>query len=336
MQLHHSFLETRCGQWLSRELAGDIKDELARNRPRPEQFWIVDNSAMNTPGYRAYNPTIIRSGDKTLMAFRRHGLGDHSEQAMGVDSHIVVCELDQDLRRASNHRIISSLFGPNSEDPRLFHHRDAVHLSYTSAAYTPGDAWDCMMQCAQLSQDSGSALLHYDNRFGVNGASHEKNWTYFSDGGMLRFVYNIEPLIVFEVETRKIWYHQHRGEWVFGIPHGGTPPVKVVDLWISFFHSYRKHPIYKRQYFVGAYAFDETMKVRMFTPWPIFASDASDGYCFDTSRSNWTPIVALPCGAIFDGDDWTVSLGINDSYCGIFKIPHRVLMSDHLKEVVTS
>jgi len=130
-----------------------------------------------------------------------------------------------------------------------------------------------MMHCAQLSNDGRSALLHHDNRFGVNGASHEKNWTYFSDAGMLKMVYNIEPFIVFEVETRKVWYHRHNGNWIFGIPHGGTPPVKAGDLWVSFFHSYRTHKVHKRQYFVGAYAFDEKMRVRMFTPWPIVASD---------------------------------------------------------------
>lgn len=336
MQLHHGFLETKCGQWLSRDLPEDIKQVLAKNRPRPDRFWIVDNSMMNTPGYRAYNPSIIQGGGKTMMAFRRHSLDDHSEIAMGVASHIVVCDLDENFRKSSNHRIVSSLVGPNSEDPRLFHHRDAIHLSYTSALYAPGNVWECMMQCAQLTPDSSSALLHYDNRFGVNGASHEKNWTYFSHGGMLRFVYNIEPFIAFEVETRRIWYHRHNGEWIFGVPHGGTPPVKVGDLWISFFHSHRRHPIYKRQYFVGAYAFDDNMKVRRFTPWPIMVGDASDGFCFDINRTTWSPVVALPCGSIFDGNTWTVSVGINDSYCGLFQVSHESLMSEHLREVVTS
>lgn len=337
MQLHQNIVETRCGQWLVSNLSEDICRTLAEHRPIPERFWIVDNSEMNTPGFRAYNPSIIRVDGKTLMAFRRHGLQDYSDQASGVASHIVACDLDETTRKTYNHRVVSGLAGPNSEDPRLFWHNDSIHLSYTSATYTRnGNVWECMMQCAQLRRGDMSASLHHDVRFGVNGATHEKNWTYFSFGGMLRFVYNIEPFIAFEVETRKVFYHRHRGEWVFGVPHGGTPPVKVGDLWFSFFHSYRRDEVYKRRYFVGAYAFDDDMRVRMFTPWPIMAADKAEGFCFDTTNSQWFPLVAIPCGAVFDHGTWTVSLGINDSYCGIFQLPHDRLINHHLAEVVTA
>lgn len=302
----------------------------------PDRFWIVDTSSIQTAGNRAYNPSIIKRDGKTVMAFRRHGLDDFSESAMGVSSHIVICDLDENMTASSNHRIISGLIGPNSEDPRLFHHNGKIHLSYTAAKYAPGNVWECMMQCSRLTDDLDSSLLHYDNRFGVNGASHEKNWTYFSFNGMLRFVYNIEPFIAFEVETKRVFYDRHNGEWTFGIPHGGTPPVKVGDLWFSFFHSYRTDATHKRRYFIGAYAFDDNMRVRMFTPWPIMAAHESDGFCFDRSKSHWAPIVAMPCGAIYEDGTWTVSVGINDSYCGMFQISHKTLAGSNLREVVTA
>jgi predicted GH43/DUF377 family glycosyl hydrolase len=336
MQLHSNLVETRCGQWIDKDLPPQVAASLVNARPMPEKFWIVDQSAANMPGCRAYNPSIIREDGKTLMSFRRHGLDDYSQEALGVASHIVMCELDNAMAKATRHRVVSGLVGPNSEDARLFRHNGKLHISYTSAEYTPANEWKCMMNCAELRHMESSALLHYDTRFGVNGAAHEKNWTYFSVGGMLRFVYNIEPLIVFEVETRKIWYHRHDGEWVFGVPHGGTPPIKVGDLWYSFFHSYRRDKTYKRRYFVGAYAFDDDMKVKAFTPWPIMASDASDGFCFDITKTTWSPLVALPCGAIYENGKWLVSVGINDSYCGIMEVDHENLVRNKLREVLTS
>jgi predicted GH43/DUF377 family glycosyl hydrolase len=287
------------------------------------------------PGFRSYNPSIMKFGGKTLMTFRRHGVEGFSRASNGLASYIVACETNQEMTKSFGHRVVSGLVGPNHEDARLFWHNDKPHISYTSASYELGNEWQCMMQCAELDVESMAATSHHDTRFGVNGAATEKNWTYFSFNGMLRFVYNIEPFIVFEVETRKIWYHRHAGEWVFGIPHGGTPPVKAGNRWYSFFHGYRKSDQYHRRYFIGAYAFDDEMRVRAFTPWPIMAGDSSDGFCFELASTPWAPLVTFPCGSIFENNRWTVSVGLNDSFCGIIEISHELLVDALLKEVTS-
>ena len=302
----------------------------------PERFWIVDHSSMKMPGSRAYNPSLIEKDGKVVMFFRRHGLSGLSTGIHYFESGVAACDLDESLSKGSNYRVVSGLSGESAEDARLFHHNGRISMSYTKARYLVDGTMECMMECAQLREDEMSALIHYDTRFGVNGSSNEKNWTYFSVGGALRFVYNIEPFIVFEVDTRKIWYHRHAGEWIFGIPHGGTPPIKVDGLWYSFFHSHRKDAEHNRRYFLGAYAFDDHMRVRMFTPWPIMAADASDGFCFEAKNTGWKPIVTLPCGSIFKDGKWIVSVGINDSYCGIIEISHDRLRNFHLKEVLNS
>jgi len=336
MQLQQSIVETRCGQWIASDISDELKQSLKNHRPMPERFWIVDHSSMNIPGCRAYNPSIIEKDGKVIMSFRRHGLGDLYTGPDHFESCVVICDLDESLSKGSNYRVVSGLTGESAEDARLFHHNGRINMSYTKAKYFADGALECMMECAQLREEEMSALLHHDTRFGLNGSSNEKNWTYFSAGGSLRFVYNIEPLIVFEVDTRKIWYHRHAGEWVFGIPHGGTPPIKVDGLWYSFFHSHRKDEKHGRRYFLGAYAFDDQMKVKMFTPWPIMAADASDGFCFEIKDSKWIPIVTLPCGSIFKDGKWIVSVGINDSYCGIMELSHEKLHSIYLKEVLNS
>jgi len=317
--------------WLESPMPANVLEALERNRPKPQEFWLFDQSTMERPDMRAYNPSILRHDGKLIMVYRRHGLEDLGPEGCGSTSEVVLCDVGGDLRTLSNHRVIPGLRGPHSEDCRIFHHNDRLHLSYTSTRYLQGGGWECEMQAALY--DAGGAHAHYDNRFGFNGSLFEKNWTYFSHREGLRFVYQIEPFVVFEVGTRRSWSHRHLGEWVFGVPHGGTPPVKVGELWYSFFHSYRWDLEHKRRYFIGAYAFDDSMRVRMFTPWPLLMAHEEDGFIFRLEDSKWHPLVVFPCGAIMEDGVWTVSVGINDSYSGIFRVSHESLVNGCLRYV---
>lgn len=328
---HETVAKGRSELWLDRPVPQNIVDALLRSRPRPRDFWLVDHATMEKPEMRGYNPSIIRHQGRLIMSYRRHCLRDLGPEGSSTASEVVLCDVADDLRTLSNHRVVGGLHGPHSEDCRLFHHADQLHLSYTASRYLVGGGWECSMQVAMF--DAKGAHAHYSSAFGLNGVMHEKNWTYFSHPEGLRFIYQIEPFIVFEVGTRRSWSHRHLGEWVFGVPHGGTPPVKVGDLWFSFFHSYRLDLDHKRRYFVGAYAFDDSMRVRMFTPWPILMAHEEDGFIFDAANSIWHPLVTFPCGAIMENNTWTVSVGINDSYSGMFRVGHEELLNTHLRHV---
>jgi len=290
------------------------------------------------PDMRAYNPSIMRFPDGVIrMTYRRHGLADASAAIPGDRSEVVICDLDEQLEKPTNHRVISGMVGPNSEDARLFMHAGVPQIAYTAAEYRKDAGWICHLECGALAPDGSwdSVVFHRQTDYGVNRIFMEKNWSWFSDGTNLRFVYSIAPLVVFDHGSRNPSIHRHMAEWVFGVPHGGTPPIWADGLWISFCHSYRICAKNKRQYFLGAYAFDSEMKLQKFTRWPIMAGSEAEGFIFNTTSSTWHPTVVFPCGAIFEKDMWTVSIGVNDSWCGMIQF-HRDWLNTLLQPVPVS
>jgi predicted GH43/DUF377 family glycosyl hydrolase len=287
--------------------------------------WRTTQSSFPNPSWRNYNPSILCWRGKVLMAYRSQPGHDSGDDAAGT-SRIWICELDRSMRHTRNHRMIRGLQGVHQEDPRLFEHRGRLHVSYTAASYPSGRPWQCRMHLAELSPRM-AAVRHYDLTFGVNGAGREKNWQFLSDAGRLRVCYTISPHTVFDYETREIWGDLAAPGWEYGNPSGGTPPVKVGDQWISFFHSHDGAS--RRRYFAGAYAFSATdYKVTAMTRRPLLSASEEDGFVFDRSKVKWQPLCVFPCGAVYRPSQrqWLVSYGINDSYCGLFTIRHKELL----------
>ena len=75
---------------------------------------------------------------------------------------------------------------------------------------------------------------------------------------------------------------------------------------------------------MGAYAFSAKapFELTRYTKIPIAA-----GSQLDPMVPNWSPLVVFPCGAVFDGDDWLITYGINDTACGWNRIPHEELVA---------
>lgn len=110
---------------------------------------------------------------------------------------------------------------------------------------------------------------------------------------------------------------------------GGTPPIRVGNHYITFFHSsmpWKKLPKYgvRRMYFMGAYMFEAK------PPFQIVAATRTERRLLSGTWNEPTvesvPAVVYPTGAILDGDEWFVTLGVNDCRCGWVTIPHERLM----------
>jgi hypothetical protein len=163
----------------------------------------------------------------------------------------------------------------------------------------------------------------------------EKNWQGFILNGRITLVYSINPHVLIDVETGvKITFRMvpsYGWEKEYGPPRGGTPPVKTgPGTWLSFFHSWSPHKSRKRRYHWGAYEFrinhaGEVQFIR-FTRHPIATASEMDGFSWPVGSCHWEPIVVFPSGAHRHSDgSWTVLAGINDSYCGVFRISADLL-----------
>jgi len=218
------------------------------------------------------------------------------------------------------------------EDPRIIQHGPGFLLGYCS--WLMGARFQAHQALATLdSQWNCVSTLHL--RYGNNGpypgagTGHEKNWTWFIHEGQLHLDYQFSPHIVVALDD-KMRQKEHKTptplEWKYGHIRGGTPPVKVGDEYVSFFHSSMPWRQKQNRYFMGAFAFEAKppFAVTRITPEPLLAGSDED------LRTLGGPLVVFPCGALLDtvwrmpngvSNQFIVTLGVNDQSCAWIEIP---------------
>jgi predicted GH43/DUF377 family glycosyl hydrolase len=167
-----------------------------------------------------------------------------------------------------------------------------------------------------------------DPVYGYNGASigentgHEKNWLWFFREGVPHLVYKAHPHVVAVFDTDFKFVESHRTfwncYWQYGEIRGGTPPVFVDNEYWTFFHSATDWKENKRQYHMGAYAFESKppFRITKITRKPLLSGSQKD---------RWfpgKPICCFPTGSIFKNNKWLVVGGCNDVNCFHITIPH--------------
>lgn len=216
------------------------------------------------------------------------------------------------------------------EDPRALVLGDTLYLSfanfYTRCNYVH-------QGLAQINHAFQSVNL-YHPLYGDNAPTistqtgHEKNWLWFAprDGGPLCMVYSAFPHTVVQFTPQRTREWTAKGiRWSKGLIRGGTPPVYVPedDLYWSFFHSSVElgDTPPRRCYYMGAYAFDPAppYRCRRRSSTALLIGSPED------PRPPSAPLCVFPCGALFDGATWHVTLGVNDIACAWMKIPHKEL-----------
>jgi predicted GH43/DUF377 family glycosyl hydrolase len=218
------------------------------------------------------------------------------------------------------------------EDARVFQHDGRNHIAFTEGIYdrTP---FLSIQQIAVLGPD-WQPEEKITIKYGKNGTKSEKNWQFFSHEGRLHFVYSIVPHIVVSLSTDlKTPLNEYRSDtplnWPGGeVLRGGTPPIRVGENYLTFFHSHAAHRQRHRRYAMGAYMFDAKppFKITAISPVLLRASE-QDVTLPNPSVPDWDPITIFPvgCWQNHDGGDaeFTVALGVNDSFdalAGIEKI----------------
>jgi len=237
--------------------------------------------------------------------------------------------------RAGRHRL-------SYEDPRIFlSPDDKLHCQFITSSYA--SKWDSSKHklvkspkvCTGLIDEYGQLVDCFFPPLGRNledGAA-EKNWCFYSKGDELKLLYSTAPIVIKTPGREdKVIDSSCLKEVTGNHPtFNSTAPVQVGDEWLVFYHfKYMVHELDRRPYLMyalSAYTLDsdQTKIVRMMKE-PLFVGSTNDDLITWTdpvgNDISHQPACVLPFGCfIEDEEELVMSLGVNDSFMGIFRTP---------------
>lgn len=276
--------------------------------------------------YQYFNPGICEWKGVRWLVVRRRRVDIHPGK-----NTVTLWHLDQFHRPIKELpvRFYSIRHDEHYEDPRAMVKDGTLFLSCSH--FTTYGSKVCQVIVEVNSIMQATRKLH--PVYGQNGESlqkqigHEKNWCWWYDGDVTawRFVYSPAPQHVV-VTPHKDGYSEDRVsgiKWKYGLPRGGSPPIKHDGFYWSFFHSsidISPTPP-RRRYYMGAYAFDLSAPYApaFITPEPLLVGSEED------PREPSAPYCVFPCGSYIDQGKWTVTFGVNDCACARTSITHEEL-----------
>ena len=263
---------------------------------------------------RCYNPSIARHNGKIIMAYR-------AESYTAV-SRVAYARLDSEMRVREAGSVPLPEDDPDChwEDPRLCVCDGHLYLmaAYIRLVVPPV----CRQRLFEIDAVTMEPIQEVKMTFGKLGGI-EKNWTPFEDAfGQLAFVYQQRPRMVIEVGSMR----GHESEAPAIAPAGNTlsgrtPPVRMGDSYLEFVGGWHRIPTRNGRYWFGAQLFGAKppYKVTNFTKEPLLWGSEGSPTIHSPRPNAGHPCCVFPAGAIVDGDDVTVSVGVNDSYCCLMR-----------------
>lgn len=281
----------------------------------------------NEEGVNYFNPGLVQRPDGLWLIARRskqnpkYKIGFNDLVAFKLDNHIPAMGVKVKMR---------AMFPEleHFEDPRALYHNGQTYISCCNFVMR-NQQWTGAHQIVQVVDRLWNSGQRYDPIYGMNGPElgrnkgSEKNWTWFFHDGNPHLIYYTIPhqVVMFSREFQLIKAYETTPQvhWEFGQPRGGTPPVLVGNEYWSFFHSSTTWKFPKRQYHMGAYAFEARppFKITRMTLLPLLSGSRHDPY------SEAKPLVVFPCGAVLENDKWFVTMGVNDLESAWIEIPHE-------------
>lgn len=218
------------------------------------------------------------------------------------------------------------------EDPRAVVGEDGqVYVGF--ATWVHQKTWSIRQSLTRLSADWRKLDVLFEPAYGGNtprptdGRTHEKNWIWFQHDGAWHCQYSINPGDVFKVDRQGAvidsWKTREASiGWDNGLPlRGGTPPVRLGDEYLAFFHTSIMWQKPKRRYYMGAYTFaaEPPFALKRITAEPLLVGSEHD------FRALGGPLVIFPAGCTLRDGQWLVVFGVNDEACGWLRIPDNDL-----------
>jgi predicted GH43/DUF377 family glycosyl hydrolase len=303
--------------------------------PKPSIYRQLDATAVSRAGLkdspRHWNCGLLAYKGKLWMCYRFHRMTDAGRCGTAI------CPIDPvTFQPAGPSQMLDLGGGPTAhhEDARLFIFRGEPYISYTEmVGYRPGVDFVCTMKYAQLKLNGNrwKVLQSWQPKYGRNdGSSKEKNWAFFEDSDRLYAVYSAageHEVIELSGASCTTVHRAPAPVWHWGEVRGGTPPIRMADgNFLSIFHSSlpTETPPHFVRYFGAAYSFEgkPPFKPLGISMAPLMSGSEEDGHQVDPRYvEGWKPFVVFPCGIVEKGENYLVSLGVNDWQCAVARIP---------------
>jgi predicted GH43/DUF377 family glycosyl hydrolase len=290
---------------------------------------MIQHTIIPTYHDNGYNPSIIRADTGVLMSYRYHPNRNKWRTVMMIVEEREGCNRELPL-------ILDGIYADMShEDGRLFYFNGKLHISLTVSVFpgTTNTAIPCAMVYGELERlnTHWSMKKIFMPKFGLNEfVGQEKNWLFFEHNNRLYFIYQCSPTqTVCQLSSDGVTvdntYRTTSPSWSHGELRGGTQPLAYKGKWLRFFHSLHRHGNNRADwtYCIGALVMnpEPPFAITQISRFPVFTGDER----FVPNWRYWKPSVAIVYGAIAEDDGWKLSIGINDSYCGILNVKEKDL-----------
>lgn len=275
-------------------------------------------------GYRFYNASITRLGEKLIMAYRIEYIEGNSK--------IAICELAPDLVPGPS-TIVALVGLPNSdeEDPRVFVADGKLYLSFVEIVYPPNGNGLTVQGLARIDPDDNWRADRIPLEYGKNGHRNEKNWVFFDatktkGQTLIGILYSIafQKVAIFTGTGVFVEEYISAGikNWPWGTLSGGTPALRITNTdgskaLLHFFHSRRPFAGRNAQYTMAASimeAKEPYATLRLSREPLVWGSEQNPALVNNRSPTN-NPLVIFPNGYVIEPDgSFLICLGVNDTY----------------------
>jgi len=301
-----------------------------------------------------FSPSIIKHRGHTLIAWRsqpepfcfRHDMKYFYYN--NTPTEINIGQLHEDDTILAARKLRSKPHKLSYEDPRLFiTPDDELYGQFVTSSYAT--KWDTK---TSVMTKSPKVCVGSINEFGELvdavyppvGGNHvdgkaEKNWCFFSDGDKLRLLYATMPVTIKTPGEADITLNSECLQQVTGgnATFNSTAPIDIGDEWLVFFHwkhmaveNFNDRPYLL--YHLGAYCLDKNLtRITRMMKEPMFTGSTND------ELITWTdavgnpvskqPACILPFGCFEEDYELVMSLGVNDSFMGIFRCDMANILS---------
>jgi len=330
LRLHDMYLSLQ--RWFKQ---GFLPQELRVLTLADSDKMILSVKRLDIPGVSSpYNGSIVDVGDGFCLFFR-FDLPKNKEDAASLCSEIGCVRLQSDLTLVEGTLSKIDMKSAHSEDPRVFEHEGAHYLLFNDASLAPGGPRSLRLAAIDLETlELGSVTSFEAYSRGV-----EKNWTAFSHGGEIHFLYSLCPQKVLKVSDRSRanlslvtegFSHRAAAEWTskWGKLRGGTPAKFVDGEYLAFFHSSFEDDLGIRWYVMGAYTFEANFPFHMtgISPEPILFERVYETQLSSTAHPGVRSI--YPAGFTVKNGVIYLSCGENDSAIKIVSLDKEKLLAD--------
>lgn len=267
----------------------------------------------------AYNPSLIRVGDKLWMTYRYH-TGDYR-------TRLGMAWLSNDFKvmRASD----LSIEGHSVEDARLFLLHGEPWMSWVESNWDGKTPPQSVVKYGMLTPEWKIERAFQPRDGGNDWGSMQKNWCFFESDENLFCIYRSQPdqtVMQIQGDTTITEFKSGAVKWPYGEPRGGNI-VPYDGKLLRIFHSSLRNELdtsTPHRYYIGALLMEPKPPfnvIRVGKKPIIYGSEidslkpAERKSCFHFKRN-----VAFPTGLIECNGGWILALGVNDAACALVKL----------------